>query len=147
MRRSKLFAVVAILAVGFAVRVGVLIERPANPSRVTTQNYLRLHEGMPAAEAVAILGPPGDYRTAPVEYDVLQSVRGQFVYDATPALEWDGDELCIFLWFPEDNGQFGNLHTKSYAAVDSDVSWADRITWFLQRQWQHWSAGPGQDIR
>jgi hypothetical protein len=61
MRRRKLIAAVG-LAVLVAVGVFVLWLRPG---RVTRENFERLKEGMPPAEAKAILGPPGDYTTGP----------------------------------------------------------------------------------
>jgi hypothetical protein len=66
MRRWKLLAVLAVLPVPVAFGVSVLWPRP---ERITPENFDRIRKGMTLAEVEAILGPPGDYRTAKTESD------------------------------------------------------------------------------
>jgi hypothetical protein len=51
------------LAVVVAAGVVVLWPQPQPSSRVTRENFDRIHDGMSRAEVEAILGPRGDYRT------------------------------------------------------------------------------------
>jgi hypothetical protein len=66
MRRRKLLVTLAGLAV--VVAVGVFVPGPSpEPSLVTRENFDRIKGGMSRADVEAILGPPGDYRTGPVQ--------------------------------------------------------------------------------
>ena len=60
MRRRKLLVALA----GLAVVVTGLEALWPLPDRITRENCGRVREGMSRAEVEAILGPPGDYRTA-----------------------------------------------------------------------------------
>jgi hypothetical protein len=63
MRRKKLLAALAVLAVVLAA--GAFVLWPP-PERVTWENFERISVGMSRADVVAILdGPPGDYTTGP----------------------------------------------------------------------------------
>ncbi len=67
MRRRKL----RWLLVGLAVLVsaGVVAMRTEPPSRITPENFARIRAGMTRVEVEAILGPPGDYLTGPIDLD------------------------------------------------------------------------------
>jgi hypothetical protein len=67
MRRRKPLVALAGLAVVVAAGVVVLWPRTA-PERITRENYDRIRNGMSRAEVEAILGPPRDYSTGPLQY-------------------------------------------------------------------------------
>ena len=70
MRRRMRLLALALLAVVVAAVLIVLL-RPLPPSRITRENCLRVEAGMTSAEVVVILGPPGDYKTAPTSQDLI----------------------------------------------------------------------------
>jgi hypothetical protein len=70
---------------------------PAGNPRLTRQNFDRIKEGMRREEVEAILGPPGDYRTAPTRRFFILTCSSQM----DPGLScwqlgWAGDEAEIW---------------------------------------------------
>jgi SmpA/OmlA family protein len=147
MRKWKLLAVLAVLAVG----AFVLWPRP-NP--ITQENCDRIREGMSRAEVVAILGPPGDYRTGqtadpvplyyrsdrptPAEYakaaydreNVFVSRNG----DGWERLIWLGDEGDIFVWFRRDGvSSHGLVYSNKVTQTP-----LQNFLWRAKRLWHRW---------
>jgi hypothetical protein len=143
------------LAVLFVV--GALTLWPQSGGRITQENCDRIREGMNREEVLAILGPPGDYRTVqtvdpvplyyrsdtptPAEYAqaafdrehvfVLRSDDGPVPMER---LRWLGDEGDIFVWFrPEGVSSHGMVSSDKVAQ-----SLLDNLLWRAKRQWRGW---------
>jgi hypothetical protein len=154
MRRRKLLVVLAGPAVVLAVGAIVLWPRE---DRITQQNCDRIGEGMTRAQVVAILGPPGDYRTVqtvdpiplwyrsvpptPAEYAKAAYDREHvFVlrdnYRPVPVerLDWLGDGGDIFVWVrPEGVSSHGMRSSDKVAQTPFE-----NFLWRAKRQWHRW---------
>jgi hypothetical protein len=143
MRRRTLLVVLAGLAVVGAA--GAVVLRP-RPHRITRTNFQRIKEGMRRAEVEAILGPPGDYRTGPmdmfqmefgsdIEGDVGLWVRwasGEYVVE--PGM-WLSDEAQIYLVFDREDAVRHMVGTSG-ELIDSGP--LDNLLWRAKRQWHRW---------
>jgi hypothetical protein len=148
MRRRKLFVALAGLTV---VAAGAVVLWP-RADRVTEENFYRLQDGMTRAEVEAILGPPGDYSTWPLEYagpsiaflnrDIPHPV-GEFVrvsylssgQGQVAKVEWRGDCQLICVYFNSS----GHVHGENFCYVARMEQTAfDNLLWRVKRQWHRW---------
>jgi hypothetical protein len=134
MRRRTLLVVLAGLAVVVATGVFVLWPK-AQPDRITQENFARVADGMSHAEVEAILGPPGDHRTAPTEATtdfVFFSADGTKI--ATPDV-WRGDRANIYVAYDLAGCVMGK---SSHANNRFPQSPLDNLLWRAKRQWHRW---------
>ncbi len=101
--------------------------RPGPPSRVTRENFDRIHEGMRRTEIEAILGRPGDNATEPVAYSL--SYWGNGTSDV-----WAGDDAVIVVFYDDSEG--GAVHLLQ--PEKPEVSRLGRLIWRIRRQWDRW---------
>ena len=137
MRRRKLLVVLAGLAV--AVAAGVVVLWPSQPSRITQENCDRIKKGMSRAEVETILGPPGDYRTGPLQ-DVLvwhPILDGTTWHDqCTNSSAWVGDTGWVRVQFNNGDGTvFASDFFESKRIAQHPL---DNLLWRAKRQWQRW---------
>jgi hypothetical protein len=149
MRRLKRRWVVAGLVVLAAAGAVTLWPRP---ERITRENYECIRDGMSRAEVEAVLGPPGDYRTAPTEAPPLLGgdfgpaliVMHSTAIDAieihsaatTPVekLVWHGDQGNIKVWIDSDGVASRSFSVRQKVAQ----SHLDNLLWRAKRQWRKW---------
>jgi hypothetical protein len=134
-RRRTLLVVLAGLAVVVAAGVVVLWPRP--PSRITRENYDRIRAGMTRAEIETILGPPGDYTTAPTEGVRVASRTFSAPGSESAYLQscWLSDSAQAVVWF-----EYSGRANRGYYApmrIKDETLWA-RFHWRLKRQWHRW---------
>jgi hypothetical protein len=117
-------------------------------------------QGMSRPEVEAILGPPGDYRTAPGQitenrYSGLQSWHRQIRYTMDgrrtyPSHGWTyQDEGPVCLWLGDTAAigvEYGPSETVKEARVYSGFlpdprSLLDNLSWRIKRQWHRWFPG------
>jgi hypothetical protein len=145
MRRWKLIAALA-LGVLALVAVGAFVLWPQT-DRITQENCERIHSGMSQTNVEAILGPPGDNTSGPIEtewdpnWTVPNSVATK-PYGAWPL--WDKDDY--------QGGWFSDTRVL-YVVFDSNakVRWVqdhkvtrlkqsplDNLRWRAKRLWCRW---------
>jgi hypothetical protein len=105
---------------------------------------------MSRAEVEAILGPPGDYRTGPVDYDggfvplkITPITNGGLPPSALPIgyssgediARWTGDSAYIAVLFNRDGRVGGWYVVPTSNAVQSPLA---NLLWRLGRQWRRW---------
>src|SRR5262249_54020078 len=101
MRRRTLLVTLAGLAVVVAAGAGVLW--PRAESGITVENFRRIREGMTLAEAIAILGPPGDYSTLETASPPILSEEdayarlGDRTYESVNLQYWKNDTADVFV--------------------------------------------------
>jgi hypothetical protein len=137
MRGRTLLVVLAALAVVGAAET-VLLWPGAD--RVTRENVGRIRKGMSRAEVYAVLGPPGDYRTAPVEYNLLELLAGGSAESAGTGYTveedcWRGDAFVIGVGYGHD-GRVRN-HSRADALKPKPGPLAT-LLWRAKRQWHRW---------
>ncbi len=143
MRRRKLLP--GALAVLVLAGVATFALWPS-PHRVTRENCGRVREGMTRAEVEAVLGPPGDYRTGPVNFDGGLVFDGGFVpLKVTPITmpwesdvddaRWAGDSAYLAVRFDSAGRVRGCYLVRTSKAAQSPL--AD-LLWRLGRQWRRW---------
>jgi hypothetical protein len=137
MRRRTLLVALAGLAV---VAAGVVVLWPGR-DRVTPENFDRVRAGMTRAEVDAILGPPGDYTTAPTEgvrvtrskdYPTFRAPGSESAYLQSC---WLSDTAQAVVWFDYS----GRANRGYYAPmrIKDETPWA-RFLWRAKRQWRRW---------
>jgi hypothetical protein len=136
MRKRKLLAAVG-LAVLVAVGAFVLWPRQG---RFTRENCGRVREGMTRAEVEALLGPPGDYRTGPVDFDGgLVPVRVAPITmpweSADNDARWAGDSAYMAVRFDSAGRVYTWYCVPTSKAAQSPLG---DLLWRLQRQWRRW---------
>jgi hypothetical protein len=119
-----------ILAVGLALAGAVLALAWPLPSRVTRANFDRIKEGMSRADVEALLGPPGDYTTAPTSFDRMEGVWRPGSKEA----KWEGDECMVVVDFDASGHAVGKLFSPGAATLDYGP--VDRLLWRLERRWE-----------
>jgi hypothetical protein len=135
MRRRTLLVALAGLAVVVAAGVVVLWPRPA--SRITRENFDRICEGMSGPEVAAILGPPGDYRTAPTQFEVEESYRAFDEGEANSGYarcdKWTDDTACIEVEY----GRLGSTASALFCVRRRDAQGPlENLVWRASRQWR-----------
>jgi hypothetical protein len=124
MRRRTLLAALTGLAV--VVAAGVVVLWPWQSSRITRENYERIHERMSQANVEAILGPPGDYRTSCGETPVI--IGDDTIWTSDGDLD---DRLAKstrkFGWIPKERGRFGIWMSDTFFA-DISIDATEQVT-------------------
>jgi hypothetical protein len=122
------------------------------PERVTRENFARIHKGMTRAEVVAILGPPGDYRTGPAvpvqgvwdegdQNDEGGRPRPQGFVLIGGAAEvwgenvWCNDTLTAILNFTPESKVLGKVGWVNERVKQGPL---DHLHWRLERQRRRW---------
>jgi hypothetical protein len=139
MRRRKLIAAVALGVLGlvaFGAFVLLWLPRPESASRITRENYTRIHYGMSRAKVEALLGPSGDYRTAPtakraeLEFATWwmgsQSVRSRNVWIA------DAAEIRVAYGLVDDAVMATGF------VLEPEKNFFVIARWRAERQWRQW---------
>jgi hypothetical protein len=139
MRRRKLLlaTVAAVVALAMVAGAGAFAHRPG-PDRITKEGIDRIWPNMSRAEVEAIFGPPGDYRTGPVECDA-RLVPLQF-FPGVPnpsddALCWAGDSAYITVLF-DPTGRVRHWVFVPTERVNRSPS--GDLLWRLKSQWRRW---------
>ena len=138
MRRRKLLVVLAGLAVVGAAGAFVLWPWPS--SRITLENCNRIREGMSRAEVEAILGPPGDHSSGPVDFAGRTALAMGSGGRARPALVFTPIRRDAF----EDNNPDMSSHQAEvrfkcdWMVQRIDQSLSENILWRAKRQWHRW---------
>jgi len=141
LRRWKLLVALAGLAVLVAAGVVALWPRP---ERITRENFDRIKVGMSRAEVYAILGPPGDYSSGPVEFDGRQEFLRGIDLDANepvdcgnPALaRWWSDTGSAWVEFDPSDRARPREFTRHLGRLEQ--SSLDALLWRAKRQWRKW---------
>jgi hypothetical protein len=115
--------------------------------RVTRENFDRIREGMTRTEVEAILGPPGDGSSGPLEFRdfLLRFDRVNDYYRPSSSevlggkwqerVEWLSDQHFVSVCFL----QSGHVRTKSCDDVRrKEQSTFDNILFRAKRQWHRW---------
>jgi hypothetical protein len=132
MRRRKLLAAVAVLAVLVAAGAFVLWPRP---NRITWENLYRIQKGMSQEQVEAILGPPGDYTTRPTISGV--TFHGRATEPESP-LYWAGDDLTVAVIFTSQDKTVTAI--CGWRVQGTDQTALDNLLWRIERRWQEWFA-------
>jgi hypothetical protein len=137
----RLLVVLAVSALVLLVVAAKPILFPAGNPRLTQENFDRIKEGMSREEVEAILGPPGDYCTAPAQIvpspgspEPWQVWQRHWDWRSIPtrsSLIWVGDRESITVWFESGKGVFW---------TDVDLVESEPIGLFdlLRWRWDHW---------
>jgi hypothetical protein len=122
-------AAAVLLALGVTASIYVLGNHRA-PSGVTAEDFARLHKGMSPAQVEAIIGPPGDYRTQPVDYasDGELLLWLDYRSGADFEREWFTDTSCVRVGFMKKDGRMGGV-CLAYRAVARPLGWLDWLRW------------------
>jgi hypothetical protein len=135
-RGRKLRRPIAGLAAIVAVGAVFLLTRP---SRITRENFDRIHTGMRREEVRAILGPPGDYSTGPGEYKGWSPVAG---------VRWDDNPAADDVWLSDDMDievSYSNTGSVKRAACEPVIRHErgplDNFLWRVERLWRQWLPG------
>jgi hypothetical protein len=146
MRRRTLLVVLVGLAVVVAVGVVVLWPRQ---DRISRQNLERIKRGMTRAEVEAILGPPGDHATAPLEdpdphwlvmsnwrpYDRPVVDRFYRVSVEYQVIQWRGDAGIICVEFTLSDHV---VEAGMYPVKRVEQTLLGNLLWRAKRQWHRW---------
>jgi len=153
MRRRTLLVVLVVLAVLVAAGVVVLWPRE---DRITREKFDRICEGMSRAEVEAILGPPGDYSSGPLQYArtslyaffssgphptddfVLSSplkIKMRDERTQVDRVEWRTDrQIATVYYLPS-----GRVRIMGFSDVARlDQSPFANLLWRAKRQWHRW---------
>jgi hypothetical protein len=125
---------VVLLALGLAGSMHAPKNHRA-PSRVTAEDVARLRKGMSQAEVESILGPPGDYRTCPVDYDSEEELSLWLDYWRSGAdfeREWLTDTTCVRVGFVEKEGRTGGACLAG-RKLARPLGWLDWLRWQATR--------------
>jgi hypothetical protein len=136
--RRKRFLVLVGVALAVAVIVPAAVELHAYRQKlargrlIDRDHFDRITEGMSRAEVEDILGgPPGDFRTKPVEYSHTCALPLDFECDGGRWEWWTGDDGRIELLFDrQDKMRFGFIATGS-----APPSLAEWVRIWLRRLW------------
>ena len=140
--RKLLVALVGLAVVGAA---GMVVLWPRQ-DRISRQNLERIKRGMTRVEVEAILGPPGDHATAPLEDPdpsglVMSNWRPYYVppidrFDAEHEIvQWRGDAGIIAVNFTL-SGHVVEAGMWPVKRVDQTL--LGNLLWRLKRQWHRW---------
>jgi hypothetical protein len=143
MRRRTLLVAVAGLAV--VVAAVVVVVWPSQPNRITQENCDRIKEGMSRAEVEAILGPPGDYSSGPLEFaretpgphptgDFEMSHRVTLFDTDADRVEWRSDRQILCVYFLRS----GVAAKGFWDVAPMAQSPLDALLWRARRQWHRW---------
>jgi hypothetical protein len=139
MRRRTLLVLVVGLAAVVAAGV-VVLWQGQEPNRITLERFDHIHDGLTRAEVESVLGPPGDYRTAPVEYNPLELLAGGSAESAGAGYTveedcWRGEAFVIGVGY----GHGGRVRSHwEAAALNPKPGPLATLVWRAKRQWHRW---------
>jgi hypothetical protein len=155
-----------LLAAGLVVPVAAgVYEAWPRPDRITQANEERIRIGMSRAEVLAILGPPGDYTTAPTWSDDGEKwVRP--IFDPASGTHWlprvDGHQFKPLpvagskeeTW-KGDTGKIGVMFDASgrvwehwyYPDKRMELGLYESLRWRARREWRRWFPEKGPKPR
>ena len=137
MRRRTLLVALAGLAV--VSGAGAVVLWPTQPNRITQENCDRIKEGMSRAEVETILGPPGDYRTGPVQSVVqweLNGARTTWHDQCSNYSAWVGDTGWVRVEF---NNRHGTVWASEFIESKRIAQHPlENLLWRAKRQWHRW---------
>src|SRR5262249_28973773 len=115
--------------------VVALWPRPTPPG-ASWANVERVENGMTRAEVEAIIGPPGDYRAGPTNYEPAGISRGVIIEADERLYAWAFDDYFLTARYDAS----GRLERMMYQVVCSpaEESRAGDFAWQLKRQWRRW---------
>jgi hypothetical protein len=113
------------------------------PSRITRENCQRICQGMNRAEVEAILGPPADYSTGPVDFRPPSHTwpsKNPVTGEAMPVFEhimgrWETDTGTAVV-VQDEAGRA--VMCSYYPCLRTDQSVWDTFAWRAKRQWHRW---------
>ncbi len=106
------------------------------PDRITRVNFDRIRQGMSLSEVAAVLGPPGDYTTAPrplTEGFTLVGVidpEGKTIF--LQRTNWSGDSGSIWIGFDSDGIAVFTAFTPPEHPNQGTL---ENLLWRAKRQW------------
>ena len=137
--RARKLGRIAGASVGLALLllVGGAVALWPRADPITQENCDRIRKGMTLAEVEAILGPPGDYRNGPTDFDLPDDLEEVV---AKPWAVWKGDHGAIRVY---RNGDGDDPDSVSGAKF-TDFKPVDRgpfadLIWRAKRLWHRWS--------
>jgi hypothetical protein len=112
----------------------------ARPSTITRQQFGRLRVGITRAEVHAILGPPGEYRSAESAYDNSPAQPcdrfGKLSADWGGGTEnWWTDTAVVFMAFDRDGKAYWGHFAPTKRSRD-DLRY--NLTWRVMHRWGKW---------
>ena len=139
----------ALTGLAVVVAVGVVGLWP-RADRITRENSNRIREGMCRAEVEAILGPPGDYRTALGETEGVTPQAGATVWrsdddgiDRNPTWRqgeragvWLGDTILV-LCILDDSDHVKGILVLPRRTTQKQTAF-ENLLWRLKRKWRRW---------
>jgi hypothetical protein len=127
-----LFLSLAVLLAVMAYAARPIFFPPTNP-RLTRENFDRIKEGMKRADVEAILGPPGDYRTGPIDPDpqvIMFLPSGRRRENWSHA--WLGDKAIFLAWVDPD----GTITQHCFRSMELEpVEFGTLMRWRCRRWW------------
>jgi hypothetical protein len=132
MRKRKLLLALAGLVAVVALAASVTSSPPQPASRITPENCDRIKPGMTLAQVKAILGPPGDYTTGPVDFSPTVCWQPS---NATVLAEWQTDAGTALLLSDLPGCP---LQCAFYPCERAEQGPVANILWRFKRQWRRW---------
>jgi hypothetical protein len=133
MRKWKLLGALAVGLIAL-IAVGATTYRP-RPERISRENYDRIGKGMGREEVEAILGPPGDYSTGPIDIDTSAERWVDEVPSSPPDAMWHTDTCGLWIKFNDSN----KVEFQGFLSVQRvEQSFLDNLRWRVERQWREW---------
>jgi hypothetical protein len=144
MRRWKLFGPLAVAGLALVAVVAAMIAHSPQPLLDPQATYERRRElmdrlgaGMTRADVEAVLGPPGDYRTAPYA-DTFDGGRSPADISWSPPSRtqyWEWDSAVVDVTYSED-GIIKSGGCRSYQIRQQAP--LDNLLWRAKRQLRKW---------
>ena len=144
MRRRGVITVLGVLAAGLVgVVAGRLLKPSPPPKLLTVRQYYRVRVGYPLAEAEAILGPRGDYRSQDSESD--KNIWGEDL--SSDQYGWtDPQSVHTKVSWIQDGAKVvlvvdasGNVTEKAYYRLRKiDHGSFGHLRWMAERLRQRW---------
>jgi hypothetical protein len=115
--------------------------------RITQENCDRIRKGMTLAEVEAILGPPGDYRNGPTDFDLPDWWATPTGVGGQAWAVWKGDHggIYVFRYGDGDPAIASDDDPNSVSGAEFiDLKPIDRgafadLIWRAKRLWHRWS--------
>jgi hypothetical protein len=113
-------------------------------SRVTRENFQRLHGRMTRTEVEAILGPPGDYRTGPTgaisapRWDylhVFEEAESPLAEAAGAVDEWQSDSVVIRVAYGRSDAA---AEASCWDHERQERGLLDNLLWRAGHLWRRW---------
>jgi hypothetical protein len=134
------------MAIVVTIVIVLTLLPPTQHSRISRENALRITEGMTKAEVEDILGPPGDYTTAPTRWSVfspdfefsrrtLDPVKARFLgTDFSHPAIWSSDTDHVEVVYCDSAA----VIVRYVTCERLPQSILDSLLWRAKRQWRRW---------